>query len=73
MSPILFTLTFFTSIENFYLSLLNPKANENSRSVKITWLPLVIYWPSVHLLLLLPVQSCDNNIFLQLFKIRIKF
>ena len=70
MSPILFPLTFFTSLENFDLSPLNPW---NSRSVKITWLPSVIYWPSVRLLLLLPVQSCDNNIFLQLFKIWIKF
>ena len=56
MSPILFPLTFFYEIGNFDLSPLNPNPNENSRSVKITWLPSVIYWPSVRLLLLLPEQ-----------------
>ena len=73
MSPILFPLSFYCEYWTFDLSPLNPKANENNYSVKITWLPSVIYWPFVRLLLLLPVQSCDNNIFLQLFKIWIKF
>ena len=73
MSPILFPLSFYCEYWTFDLSPLNPKANENNYSVKITWLPSGIYWPSVRLLLLLPVQSCDNNIFLQLFKIWIKF
>ena len=72
MSPILFPLIFFYWVLES-LTWVPWIPNQTKIAVKITWLPSVIYWPSVHLLLLLPVQSCDNNIFLQLFKIWIKF
>ena len=64
MSPILFPLIFFYWVLES-LTWVPWIPNQTKIAVKITWLPSVIYWPSVRLLLLLPEQLWHQDFLVQ--------